>query len=113
MQSITRPLLAVGLTVTAADSSYTAPPGTFTQFRACTVTNKDASAHTVTVSATVADADGSPVTIVLVPGQGIAPGQAWIAGPVLAQALSAGDKVQFAADAPSVLDLMLTGTEST
>ena len=102
-------LLTAELTVTSTDTSYTADDNTQVQLRACTLVNKTGTARWV--SAWVTPLGGTARYVMY--RKVIGAGQSIPAAAVVAQVLNAGDKIDFAAEAASAIDLALSGSLST
>jgi hypothetical protein len=99
-------ILTAEVTTTASATSYTAPANTQVQFRACTLVNKTGTARWVTAIITPSGGTARNVLYRKV----ISAGQSYPAPQVVAQALNAGDKIEFEAEANSAIDLVLSAS---
>lgn len=106
MTTTTQRLLTAELTATQSDTSYTAADNTQVQFRACTLANKTGTARWVSCWITP---NGGTARYAMY-RRVIGAGQSYPAPQVVAQALNPGDKIEFAAEAASAIDLVLSGS---
>ena len=100
--------IAVTELAAASTGLYTAPANTKTTISACSVTNKTASARTVTL--TVQAAGGTARNIAF--GMGVGAGETRVVHGAIGQTLEAGGVLAGLADAAGALDIVVSAYET-
>lgn len=97
---------------TAAAVYYTAPVGTFTRITQMSVTNTDASPHTISIYI-AADSAAPAVEDTSIKDKTLQAGETWVPFQINGTVLSPGCTIQAVADANSVVVMKSSGIELT
>lgn len=111
MATTPKRLCSVELTTSAA-AQYTAGTGVSTQIHACTITNNDSSARTVSVWL-VPSGGSADDTNIIVKDRALNVGQSYVVREALNHWLAAGGAIHASASANSAVTLVASGVEFT